>query len=158
MLSMALMAITLISCDKTMSIEEETVTCCAKADCCTDCDDLECKMTCEQVSTLNKAESETVEGKALIQKCQLLCEKNGCCENTSHQCDAKSEKDCRKNCDDQECKSTCESVKQLTDSEMKTDKGIALIEKCQKLCDKNSCCETSVKTCKAHDKLDCCKK
>jgi hypothetical protein len=68
-----------------------------------------------------------------------------------------SSSECCKNCDDEECKTTCAAVSKLTDENAKTNEGKELIAKCKSLCEKNKCCKESTK-CTTHNKKKCCKK
>lgn len=166
--ALAIFAIGFTSCDKEMSAET-AVTCCSKDDCCKNCDDEECKTTCKAVAKLSSEEAQSTEGKELIEKCKTLCEKNDCCKD-SKKCSAHDKKaaaaahatccsnnDFCKNCDDEECKTTCESVGKLSSEEAQSAKGKELIAKCKTLCEKNECCKNSDQ-CAKHDKKSCCKK
>lgn len=70
-----------------------------------------------------------------------------CCKNAA----------CCKNCDDQECKTTCLKVSEMNEEDLYTSEGKALVQKCKTLCAKNECCKDA-NSCEAHDKKDCCKK
>lgn len=69
-----------------------------------------------------------------------------CCEKS----------DCCKNCDDEECKTTCTKVSQLSEAEKSTEEGKALMTKCADLCKKNECCDKDAKSCDADGKKSCC--
>ena len=156
--SIALLAIGFVSCDKIMNADKK-VTCCKQDDCCKNCDDEECKTTCEAVSKLSSEEATTEKGKELIQKCKTLCDKNDCCDKAS-KCEKSdmnaccNNADCYKDCNDTECKTTCKKVSDLSDEEMKTAEGQQLIQKCKTLCEKNDCC-TKTDKCEKHDKKSC---
>ncbi len=75
--------------------QQNQTSCCAKSNCCKNCDDVECKTTCKAVSELTKAEAQSEKGKDLLAKCKTLCEKNGCCKD-SKKCDAHKKENCCK--------------------------------------------------------------
>jgi hypothetical protein len=73
-----------------------------------------------------------------------------CCKDAS----------CCKNCNDVECKATCKKMGEMTEAELKTEKGKALAAKCKVLCEKNKCCtsaENGAVKCKKKGKKSCCK-
>ncbi len=71
-----------------------------------------------------------------------------CCKKT----------DCCKNCKDEKCKTTCEKVSKMSDTEKKSEEGKKLIADCKEMCVKNKCCSSdTTKACESKKGKGCCK-
>ena len=76
----------------------------------------------------------------------MSANKTSCCEKAA----------CCENCTDQECKTTCIKVGELSEAEKSSEEGKALMAKCADLCEKNECCDASAKSWDSKDKKSCC--